>query len=100
MEILSFISAFVGFFVTLFLMPWAVKYLRRIGLVVKDMQKDTKPLIPVSGGIVVLVGIVAGLMSYIFFRVFFSSFSGIFILSGFDLVYLFAAISSILIITF
>lgn len=64
------ISAIFGFLVTLFSAKYVIKYLRRIELFVKDMNKDKKPLVPISGGIMVLVGIVFSLLSFIFIQTF------------------------------
>ena len=60
-----------SFFVVLLVTPWLIRFLRRIGLVVKDQNKKDKPLIPISGGLSVLFGIMAGLMMFLFFRTFF-----------------------------
>ena len=71
MFLTPFIIALVAFIVTLILLPWWIKYLKKIDLVVKDKNKTGEPLVPISGGIVVLAGILAGLMIFIFFRTFF-----------------------------
>ena len=64
------ISSVFGFLITLISIKYIIRYLRRIGLVVKDMNKLNKPLIPVSGGIAVLVGIIFSLLSFIFVQTF------------------------------
>ena len=64
------ISAIFGFLVTLFSAKYIIKYLKRINLIVKDANKKDKPLIPVSGGIMVLAGIIFSLLSFIFVQTF------------------------------
>lgn len=64
------ISSILGFLVTLIGAKYIIKYLNKIGLVVKDMNKKDKPLIPISGGIMVLVGIIFSLLSFIFIQTF------------------------------
>ncbi len=71
MKIIPLIGALVGFLVVMYFTPWFIKFLTSIGLVVKDQNKEGKPLIPVSGGLVVLAGLIAGLMSYISIQTFF-----------------------------
>jgi len=48
-----------------------IKYLKQIGVVVKDQHKEGKPLIPVSGGISVLAGIFFGVMFLVFVQTFY-----------------------------
>ena len=62
--ILSFVTAY-------FATPILIRYLRRIGLIVKDQNKEGKPLVPISGGLSVISGVLVGLMYYIFILVFF-----------------------------
>ena len=71
MKIIPLVGALVGFLIVMYFTPWFIKFLKSIGLVVKDQNKENKPLIPVSGGLVVLAGLMAGLMSYIFIQTFF-----------------------------
>ena len=56
----------VSFFTTLVITPWVIRFMRNIGLNVKDMNKKGKPLIPISGGFAVLIGICAGIMVALF----------------------------------
>lgn len=51
--------------------PWFIRYLTRIGLLVKDQHKDGKPLIPISGGLPVLAGVFFGVMFAIFIQTFY-----------------------------
>ncbi|MBU0929974.1 MAG: hypothetical protein KJ623_02795 [Nanoarchaeota archaeon] len=64
------ISSILGFFITLLSGNYIIKYLRKIGLVVKDMNKKDKPLVPISGGIMVLGGIIFSLLAFIFIQTF------------------------------
>lgn len=73
-------------------MPWLIRYLKRIGLLVKDQNKKDKPLIPISGGLAVMGGIFLGLMSYISIRIFAYNDTS-------SLLYFFAAITTILLIS-
>jgi len=84
--LVSFLSVFL-------IMPYAIRYLKRIGLTVKDQNKKDKPLIPISGGLPVMGGVFLGLMTYVFIRTFFSGDSALHLP-------FFAAITTILLITF
>src|SRR3990167_6659667 len=64
------ISSILGFLVTLIGAPYTIKYLRKINLLVKDMNKKDKPLVPISGGIMVLAGIIFSLLLFIFIQTF------------------------------
>src|SRR3989338_7570256 len=89
------ISALATFLVT----PWLIRYLRRIGLVVKDQNKENKPLVPLSGGLAVLFGILAGLLIFIFYRTFFIDVSKGLVLDDKNLMLIFASIISLFIIS-
>ena len=93
MRWLLYWSLFIGFFVTLVITPYLIKFLRKIDLVVKDVHKENTPLIPVSGGLAVLGGLMGGLMWYIFIQTFYYE-------SAETLLLLFSAVTTILIITF
>ncbi|MDP4012408.1 MAG: hypothetical protein Q8R00_02275 [Candidatus Nanoarchaeia archaeon] len=60
----------VSFFTTLLITPWVIRFMRNIGLNVKDMNKKGKPLVPISGGFAVLIGICAGIMVALFAQTF------------------------------
>ncbi len=90
----------LSFLVVLAVTPWLIRYLKRIGLTVKDQNKKDKPLVPISGGLAVLFGIMAGLMIFIFFRTFISGSTTIgLVLNHYNLVILFSSITAILTIT-
>jgi len=102
MGYLPLIISIISFLVVMYMTPWIIKYLRKINLVVKDQNKENTPLVPSSGGIAVAIGCIAGIMAFIFFRTFFTDSSAriIFNGNGESLTLIFAATTSILIITF
>ena len=61
----------ISFFVTLMVLPWLIRYLKKIELFVIDQNKEDKPLIPISGGLAVTAGILAAFMGLIFVKTFF-----------------------------
>jgi len=98
MHYYHFLVAFVSFCIVWLLTPWLIRFLKKINLVVKDMNKEGKPLIPISGGLVVMVGFFAGLMLFVFFRTFIPN--GVGSLDAQSLMLIFAASTTILLITF
>ena len=99
MNIFVYICALVSFLVTYLATPWWIKYLRKINLEVKDQNKENTPLVPISGGLAVFSGIMAGLLLFIFIRTFISKVELGLILDAENLLFLFAAMISIFIIT-
>lgn len=99
MNYFIFVYGLISFLVVIFVTPWLIKYLRRIKLVVKDQNKKDKPLVPISGGLAVLVGIFSGLLLFTFFRTFFSKGSGGLVINDKTLMVLFASMISLFIIT-
>lgn len=97
--ITPFVCAAISFLIVWFMTPWLIRYLNRISLVVKDMNKEGTPLVPISGGLSVMAGVFAGLMIFVFFRTFFPSTTGL-VLDDTSLLHLFAGITTILIISF
>ena len=67
---LLYLAPITSFFVTLFATSILLRYLKRIDLMVKDQNKENKPLVPLSGGLAVMSGILVGLMIYIFILTF------------------------------
>jgi len=92
MTYVPFLAAIMAFIVTYIATNWLIRYLRRIGMVVKDMNKKKTPLIPISGGLAVVSGIFIGIMIYIFFQTFYFKYTD-------TLIYLLASLISILMIT-
>jgi len=95
MQILLYSAPLLAFIVTFISTPVWIRYLRRIGLVVPDKNKKDQPKIAFSGGLAVFSGFLAGMMWYIFIQIFYYDKGG----QG-SLIYMFAAIATILIITF
>jgi UDP-N-acetylglucosamine--dolichyl-phosphate N-acetylglucosaminephosphotransferase len=85
------ISMLVSFFTTFFITPRLMKFLRSAGIVGLDLHKKNKPELPTSGGICVAFGVLAGLLTYVGIQTF---------VYGVESIYLLAAISTVLIITF
>ena len=67
---LLYFAPLISLIVTIFATRILIRYLKRIGLVVKDQNKEDKPLVPLSGGLAVMAGILIGLMTYIFILTF------------------------------
>lgn len=69
---LSQIASFVvAFFTSFSLTPFFIKYFKRVGIVTRDLHKRKKPFVANSAGIPLIVGIIAGLFTWIFFQTFF-----------------------------
>ena len=92
MEPLLIIPFIVSLTTAYFLIPWWIKAAHRIDLVGKDMNKYEKPPVAEMGGIAVVSAFVAGVLAYIGLSTFY------FHQSSF-LIYLLAALSTVLIIT-
>lgn len=92
MKYLYLVLIFISFVVTFYLTPWVIKYMRKIGMVVKDLNKKKKPLVPLSGGFAVLAGIFISIMFIIFIKTFMYR-------STAELIFLLAATTSIIFIT-
>ncbi len=67
----SLAAVVISFLVVWLTTPKFIEYFKKIELTVKDMNKKDKPLIPISGGVPVVLGITLGLLVYIFVRTFF-----------------------------
>jgi len=65
------IAVLISFVVVSYVTPWLIKYMRELGVVVKDQHKKDKPLIPISGGVAVYIGIFFGVLFIIFVQTFF-----------------------------
>ncbi|MBU2633709.1 MAG: hypothetical protein KJ674_00535 [Nanoarchaeota archaeon] len=92
MRFIPFICSFIAFLVVSNLTPWLIRYLRKIKLTVKDLNKKNTPLVPISGGLAVLGGILVGLMTYVFIQTFYYKTSQ-------SALYVFAGLTTIFIIT-
>lgn len=88
--LISFVLSYIA---TLLFTPHIIDYFKKIGLVSRDFHKKDKPLIPSSAGIPVIVGLFAGVMFYVFSRVFFYNDES-------SLLELFAGLTTIMLATF
>ena len=71
-EILVLISFFISFFLVFFTIPFWIRKAKATGLIWEDMNKPGKPKnVAGSGGIVVVVAFVVGVLYYIAIRTFF-----------------------------
>ena len=93
MSYVPFLAAVLSFIVTYIATNWLIRYLRRINLVDKDMNKKNTRLVPISGGLAVMAGIFIGVMFYIFYQTFYYKYTA-------TLLYIFAGLTSIIMITF
>lgn len=87
-----FICFVVGFFVTLLMTPVWIRAARKAGLLGRDMNKFQKPEVAEMGGIGVVAGFLAGVFVYIGLVTFFFR-------APDNLVFILAAISTVLIVT-
>lgn len=71
MKFVLLFSVVITFLFVCFVTPWFIRYLTRIGLLVKDQHKQGKPLVPISGGLPVFLGIFFGVMFAIFVQTFY-----------------------------
>jgi UDP-N-acetylglucosamine--dolichyl-phosphate N-acetylglucosaminephosphotransferase len=92
MRYLYLVLMAISFIVTLYLTPWVIKYMRRIGVIVKDLNKKAKPLVPISGGFAVLAGVFISIMFIVFVKTFVYK-------STAELIFLLAATTTIIFIT-
>jgi len=99
MNILFYVCAIVGGITSYLAMPWLIRYLKRMGIVVRDQAKKERPLVPLSGGLGVFAGFFVGLMLFMFFRTFFYNSVSSLVLQTEQLVLLFAGLISIFIVT-
>ncbi len=95
MQILLYLAPVLGFVAAFVSTPLWIRYLKRVGLVVPDKNKKNQPKIPLSGGLAVMTGLLAGIMLYIFVQIFYYDRGG----QG-SLLLMFAALTTIILITF
>lgn len=92
MNPLLFVCFAAGFLVTLFMTPVWIRAARRAGLLGRDMNKFQRPEVAEMGGIAVVAGFVAGVFVYIGLITFFFR-------APDNLIFILAAISTVLIVT-
>ncbi|MDD5254422.1 MAG: hypothetical protein PHG05_05005 [Candidatus Nanoarchaeia archaeon] len=100
MKYVSLLCAVFSFLIVIVFTPLLIRYLRKIGLMVKDMNKENTPLVPLSGGIAVAAGTLGGLMLFIFLRKFILTNGSSIILDLENSMILFASMFSIFLVTF
>lgn len=69
-DIRLFIPILISFFVTLFILPFWIRKAKEIGLVWEDMNKFEGEKVSGSGGIVVMMSFVIGVLIFVAYRVF------------------------------
>jgi UDP-N-acetylglucosamine--dolichyl-phosphate N-acetylglucosaminephosphotransferase len=71
MEQLLIVPIILGFLITLFFIPYWIKKAKQIGLVWEDMnKKEKKKEVAGSGGIIVIMGFIMGVLTYIAIKTF------------------------------
>jgi UDP-N-acetylglucosamine--dolichyl-phosphate N-acetylglucosaminephosphotransferase len=70
MEIILVIAVLISFFLTLIFLPKWIKKCKQVGLLWEDMNKQGHPKIASSGGIVVVMSFILGVLFYIAIRQF------------------------------
>ena len=87
---LAIAAALIG---TLIITPYAIRYFKFIGMTTTDIHKTKKSRVPYPAGIPVTTGIIGGLLVFVFVSVFLTG-------TSVNLLVVFAAMTSILIIAF
>jgi UDP-N-acetylglucosamine--dolichyl-phosphate N-acetylglucosaminephosphotransferase len=87
------LSISAAFFVTLIALPLWIRRRHDHGLVGKDMHKPGKPLVAEQGGVIVTLGVVAGILTFVALEVFVRQRSD-------NLVLIFAMLTSFLLASF
>lgn len=70
-EIATALPIVISFLLVLLLLPFWIRKAKQIGLIWDDMNKVNSPKVAGSGGIVVVMGFILGVFTYIAYRVFF-----------------------------
>ena len=73
MDLLFLLVGIVTIFVTYHLLKGLIFFLLEVGLVVKDQNKRDKPMVPLSGGLAVLVGFLVGIFLYLGVSLFYAN---------------------------
>ena len=89
------IPCLIAFLGTFFITPYFIKILKLEGIVGHDQMKKGKPKIPEMGAPPVIFGFIAGIFAYVFAQTFFIQ-----TITSNQLLYLLAAITTIIIIAF
>ena len=70
MEYVLLVSVFVSFVLAVSFLPMWIRACKRIGLTWEDMNKFSKPRVAASGGVIVMMAFVLGVLSYIALKTF------------------------------
>jgi UDP-N-acetylglucosamine--dolichyl-phosphate N-acetylglucosaminephosphotransferase len=71
MEPLLILPLLVSFLVTLFTLPWWIAKTKKIGLSWEDMNKYKSEKVAGSGGLIVTLGFILGVLFYVFLKTFY-----------------------------
>ncbi|OGJ13049.1 hypothetical protein A3K82_03330 [Candidatus Pacearchaeota archaeon RBG_19FT_COMBO_34_9] len=93
MEILLAIPLFLSFFITLFSLPIWIKRANKAGLTGKDINKTGDKKVAEAGGVIVIMGFITGILSYIAIKTFYFK-------SSTNIIEIFAAFGVLLITAF
>jgi len=69
-EPLLLLPIILSFFITFLVLPSWIKKAKKVGLIWPDMNQNSKKDIPGSGGLVVIMGFILGVLSYIAIKTF------------------------------
>jgi UDP-N-acetylglucosamine--dolichyl-phosphate N-acetylglucosaminephosphotransferase len=92
-DLLITVCFFVAFATTLVILPKWIRKAKIMGLVGRDMNKLNKPKVPEAGGITVIVGTAAGILTYVLLFTFYFGME-------FGLIEIFAVLTTILLAGF
>ncbi len=92
MDYLLLTSLIVSFLTTYLMMPYWIRAAKKTGLVGKDVNKFDKPAVAEFGGVVIVAGFMAGIITYIGLSTFYFK-------NATNLIFILAAVSTILGIT-
>lgn len=93
MEILLAAPLFLSFFITLFSLPIWIKRAKKAGLTGEDINKFDKKKVVEAGGVIVIMGFITGILSYIAIKTFYFK-------SSTNIIEIFAAFAVLLITAF
>ncbi len=71
MNLILLIPVLLGFFVTLYMVPFWIEKAKQIGLLWQDMNKFKKPLVAGSGGVIAVVAFILSALVYIAIKTFY-----------------------------
>ncbi len=90
------IAIIVSVVITYKITKWLIEFFREVGLVVKDQNKEKKPLIPLSGGIPVFLGFFIGILVYSLFNAIVGEGSYFGVFGDYEIAVIYASLFSIL----